>query len=550
MEILSCENLTFSYKGSKNECLKNISFCIDKGSFNLIMGRSGCGKTTLLKLLKKEISPCGNMNGKIKISLNDNTPFSIGFVMQDPNDQTVTDTVMSELCFGLENMGISNSEINCRVAETVSFFGIEDLTDRDISTLSGGQKQLVNLCAVMTMQPEILILDEPTGQLDPVSATNFLNTVLRLNTELGITVIIAEHNCEELFSVSDKILVMDNGKLISSDRPCDSVLNTALWKDKTCMLPTASQLWINSRKKNVCCPLTVKEGKEFIDNNFDHTVAEPTISAADKSVVLSCSDLWFRYEKNSPDIIKGADFNLLKGEIFTLLGSNGVGKSTFLKVIGGLAKAYSGKIKIKGKNIKAFKNGSLHKGLIGFLPQDPYDMFIKETVKDDFDFVQNALGKTDSSLTDSLCEKFEITHLLERHPFDLSGGEAQKCAIVRLLISEPEIILMDEPVKGMDADNYYETAMLMKKLRSDGISILAVTHNIEFSAEISDRCGMFFNGKVISADSPEKFFCSNKFYTTYARRITNGKFENAVTTRQAINCIKKSEEDDNEKRQN
>ena len=546
MEILSCKNLTFSYKGSQIDCLKNVSFGVDKGSLNLIMGKSGCGKTTLLKLLKKEISPCGNLKGEIKFSLQNLTPFSIGFVMQNPDSQTVTDKVMSELCFGLENMGIQSDEINRRVAETVSFFGIENLMERDISTLSGGQKQLVNLCAVMTMRPEILILDEPTGQLDPISASNFFSTVLRLNTELGITVIIAEHNCEEIFSACDKIILMENGTIISEEKPYRSAKNIDLWKDRSFMLPTSAQLWINSKKKNTDCPLTVKEGKNFAEKNFSHEIFKSHFSPPTDEVILTCNDLWFRYEKNLPDIIKGADFSLFKGEIFSLLGSNGVGKSTFLKVLGGLEKAYSGKIKVKNKNIKAFKNGTLHKNLVGFLPQNPYDMFVKETVEDDFKFVLNSLGKTDCSIIEKLSKEFEISHLLCRHPLDLSGGEAQKCAIARLLISEPEIILMDEPVKGMDAENYLDTEKLMKKLKAEGISILAVTHNIEFAAGVSDRCGMFFNGKIISSDTPEKFFCSNNFYTTFARRITREIFENVVTTEQAVNCIKKSEEKEDE----
>ena len=226
MEQIQIRNLSFSYPDSGVDCLKDVSLSIEKGEFVLLCGTSGCGKTTLLRHLKSVLTPRGIRSGAVLFRGTplDQVPLAeqsqaIGFVMQNPDDQIVTDKVWHELAFGLENLGVPRDVIGTRVAEMASFFGIQSWYHREVSQLSGGQKQLLNLASIMAMQPEILILDEPTGQLDPIAAGDFLNTLKKINRELGITVLITEHRAEEIFPAADRVLVMDAGRLIVDAPP-------------------------------------------------------------------------------------------------------------------------------------------------------------------------------------------------------------------------------------------------------------------------------------------------------------------------------------------
>lgn len=533
MEILSCENLTFCYNGAEENACENIDISVNKGDLVLVMGKSGCGKTTLLSLLKKEIAPVGKRSGEIRIfgqeisQLPDpESAAKIGFLMQDPDSQAVTDKVYSELCFGLENLGFDSSEINRRVGETVNFFGLESILHREVHTLSGGQKQLVNLCACMTMSPEILILDEPLSRLDPVSAGNFVSTLLRLNRELGTTVIIAEHNAEEIFCECSKVLFIEKGRIVSDASPEETVRNNPSWSE---FFPCSAQLWLYSSKISEKVPLNVRDGKRFLEDNFQSEPEEVYEKSCGKETILSCENLWLRYEQSSPDVLKGVDFELKQGEIFSIVGSNGAGKSTLIKALGGIIRPYRGKIRIFGKPLRTYKNGSLYKNLLSVMPQNPYDLFIKETVREDLEYSMKALNIELKEQISEISQLSGISHLLGRHPYDLSGGEAQRCALARILLSEPKIILLDEPVKGLDPEFAKETGVLMENLKKQGVSILCVTHDLEFAAQYSDRCGLFFDGKIFSCSDSRDFFAHNRFYTTAAARISSQVFKNTVT---------------------
>ena len=536
MEILSVKNLSFSYNGAEKPAITNAEFSVNSGEICLLMGKSGCGKTTLLKLLKREISPCGEKKGEIyifneRISTlsNVSSACEIGFVMQNPDEQAVMDNFFSELCFGLENMGISPDEISRRVGETVNFFGIENLCTRQISTLSGGQKQLCNLCAVMVMNPKILILDEPTATLDPVSAENFIRTLLRLNRELGTTIIIAEHNSEEIFPYADKVLLMENGEIISDLNPYETVKEFGKLEKWASFFPCAAQIYSVAEGKKQSPTLTIRAAKTFLEDNFTKDFSENNKVFTDKEVILSAENLSLRYDRDLPDILKDMDIELFKGEFFTIVGSNGVGKTTMIKVLSGLLHFYKGKIKVDGKKIQSYKNGSLYKNMIAVLPQNPYDLFIKETALEDFQYVLKAISNENDDIITKISSQLGISHLLNMHPYDLSGGEAQRCAIARILLCEPKIIMLDEPVKGLDNEGVREVGCLLKDLQKRGITLLCVTHNLEFAAEYSDRCAMYFDGRIIGTDTPEKFFGENNFYTTSASRISRNVFKNCVT---------------------
>lgn len=550
MELLQVKNLSFKYPNTEKNALENINFSVDKGSFVLLCGKSGCGKTTLLKMIKKEISPFGEKHGEIFYNnknlddIDEITSVSkIGLVGQNPDEQIVTDKVWHELAFGLENLGVKTEKIRLRVGEMASYFGIESWYHKNTCELSGGQKQLLNLASVMVTQPEILLFDEPTAQLDPIAASDFILTLKKLNRDFGTTILIAEHRLEDVFPVAEKVAVMDNGKILVYDNPrqvCEKTKNMPI----ALGFPTASRIW-NGLDIDTPCPMTVREGRDFLSENFSHIAGSEIKfeNIAENKVVLEAKNLWFRYEKSMPDVLKGLSLKLRSGEIYSILGGNGAGKTTALNVIAGFEKAYKGSVEIYGKKISEYKKGSLYHGTLSLLPQNPKNVFIKNTVKEDFVEILKSMGfpKEDyDKLIFEQAEVFEITQLLDKHPYDLSGGEQQRCAIAKLMLSSPKILLLDEPTKGMDAYAKNKLGDLLAKLKNMGKTILIVTHDVEFSAQISDMCGLIFDGEIISQGNPHEFFSQNNFYTTQASRISREIFKNAVLCEDVIKLCKGS----------
>ena len=529
MEILSCKNVAFKYNESTGYALSDCTFSVKKGEKVMLCGASGSGKSTLLRLLKREVSPRGELSGEIDLIGKAATELSdresaekIGFVMQDPDSQTVCDKVSSELAFGLESFGLPSKEIQSRVGEMAAFFGIEPLYDRDISTLSGGQKQLVSLCSIMVTDPDILLLDEPTAQLDPVAAKELLSILDRLNKEMGVTIIIAEHDPEELFDSCDKILYLSNGKTAFFDTPAKAAKYFAQ-NDLEGFLPETAKVFAG-----LCSdlPLNVRQGRAQLEKLATEDIPQTDESTAESTepYALECKNIWQRYEKDSPDILKGCDLAVRKGECYGLLGSNGGGKSTLLRVICGLCKPYMGAVSLFGKKQKAYKNGSLFREMLAFLPQEPVTMFVKESVREDL------LQSADENAVKKIAERMGIEHLLDRHPWDLSGGEIQKCAFTKILLADPKMIVLDECTKGMDSFAKKALGDVLASLKAEGRTILLVTHDLEFAAENCERCGLLFDGKVAAEDNAVRFFSHNRFYTTAAARLTRGFFSGAVTS--------------------
>lgn len=529
MEILSCENVAFKYIESTDYAISDCTFSVKKGEKIMLCGASGSGKSTLLRLLKRELSPRGELSGNITLMGKDRSELSdresaekIGFVMQSPDSQTVCDKVSAELAFGLESFGVKSGEIQSRVGEMAAFFGIEPLYDRDISTLSGGQKQLVALCSVMATDPDILLLDEPTAQLDPVAARELLGILDRLNKEMGVTIIIAEHDPEELFDSCDKILYLAKGKTEFFGTPA----LTAKYFVKNALegfLPETAKAFAR-----LCddLPLNVRQGRAKLEKLGVTDIPKQAVNDTERAepYALQCKNLWQRYEKNSPDILKGCDLGIRKGECYGLLGSNGGGKSTLLRVICGLCKPYMGTVSLFGKKQKAYKNGSLFREMLAFLPQEPVTMFVKESVREDL------LQSGDKVTVENVSQRMGIEHLLDRHPWDLSGGEIQKCAFGKILLADPKIIVLDECTKGMDSFAKKALGDVLASLKAEGRTILLVTHDLEFAAQYCDRCGLLFDGKIVAEDNAVEFFSRNRFYTTAAARLTRGFFSGAVTS--------------------
>lgn len=548
MEHFRIENLSFSYPTSKDKkSLDNVSLKIEKGEYIVLCGKSGSGKTTLLRHLKTVLTPHGERSGEIYfngIALknvdNREQAAKIGYVMQNPDDQIVTDKVWHELAFGLESLGCDRKTMRSRVAEMACYFGIQDWFHRDVAVLSGGQKQLLNLASIMAMQPEVLILDEPTSQLDPIAASDFLNTVRKINTELGTTVIITEHRLEDIFPCADRAIVIDSGKIIADDTPKN--IGRLLFEQNNPMftaMPTPVRVFYGASGIGDC-PLTVREGRAWLNKEFE---TEPQIKEfLCKSIeedienpALSLKELWFRYEKDTPDILRGVSLEIPKGSISAIVGGNGAGKSTTLKAICGICKPYRGKIKVFGKPVNKFRSGELFRNCISMLPQDPKSLFVKSKVSDEL-----AEMTKDKNRINEVAETCRITELMNNHPYDLSGGEQQRVALAKVLLTEPEILLLDEPTKGMDSFFKEIFASILKKLKSRGITILMVSHDVEFCAKYADRVSMFFDGQVLTTETPQKFFGGNSFYTTAANRMSKHIFNNAVTAENVVELYKKN----------
>ncbi len=523
MEILRTQNLSFKYPNSNVFAINNVNISINKGEFVVICGESGCGKTTLLKLIKNELAPHGDLEGHINFFGIEHN-YEIGYVFQNPESQIVTDKVWHELAFGLENINMPASQIRLRVAEMANYFGISDWFRKDTDKLSGGEKQMLNLASIMVMQPKILILDEPTGQLDPIAATDFITTIQRLNRDFGITIIIAEHRLEQLFPIADRILFMENGKAEAFDTPLN-ISNYLKNNKMNKALPCAVRIFEELNLDGVC-PMTVRECRDILENNFEPDECEISIPSSKTDIALKFDNLWFRYEKNADDILRGINAEIYKEEFICIVGSNGVGKTTLLNVISGLEKPYRGKIKYD-RDCK-----------IGYLPQNPMDLFIKDSVYDDLQDYCKRLS-LDPKEADKVCKNLGIDNLINRHPHDLSGGEAQKCGLAKVLLNNPSILLLDEPTKGLDAVSKHAIANIIYSLKNSGVSVIAVTHDLEFAAEYADRCGMIFDGEILEIDIPQRFFAQNSFYTTAANRIARNMFINAVTVKDVVEICRK-----------
>lgn len=567
MEILHISDLSFSYPETDTPALQDVSFSVSAGDFVLICGESGCGKTTLLKLLKPALAPAGERSGILEYFGSDlyglderRTASEIGYVLQNPDNQIVTDRVWHELAFGLESLGLPTPVIRRRVGEMASYFGIQDWFRRRTDELSGGQKQLLNLASVMVMQPRVLILDEPTGQLDPIAASDFIATLRRLNRELGLTVILVEHRLEEVFPIADRVLLMDGGRLLLNDSPRRIGERLGELRSDHPMLlglPSAVRIYaaltVSGLSVGGECPLTVREGRDMLEAKFHGTPNEPeppsfvpcTEDNAENSSVKSTAayngaaielrGVWQRYERDLPDVLRGCTLSVPSGIHYCLLGGNGTGKTTMLSVIAGLEKPYRGKVIVAGKPLKAYHGNTLYRGNLALLPQNPQTVFLRDTVRADFFEILGQLeipsADRDRKISD-ISARIGIESLLDRHPYDLSGGEQQKCAIAKLLLLEPRILLLDEPTKGLDAGAKHVLSGILDSLLVDGMTVLTVTHDVEFAAENADICALFFDGEIISEDTPERFFADNNFYTTAANRMARGLWRYAVTTAQ------------------
>lgn len=582
MNLVEIKDFGFSYPESSRKVLEHVNLNIKEGTLNVIMGRSGCGKSTLLRQLKSVLAPAGEKEGEIlyrNIPLRDTDHRTqsqeIGFVMQNPDNQIVTDKVWHELAFGLESLGYDNATIRLRVAEMASYFGIQKWFYKNVSELSGGQKQLLNLASVMAMHPSLLILDEPTSQLDPIAASDFLETVKKINRDIGTTVLLTEHRLQDIIPYADRVFVMDEGTLFLEGTPRE--IGTKLKEQHHGMflsMPVPMQIYAGTDSA-LTCPLTVSEGRQWIrEYTEEKGIKKEQIQQANQRLerqgeknenetagffghlkrqkentppAIQMKDVWFRYEKDSPDVIQDLSLEVKKGEFYALVGGNGTGKSTTLSLLGRVYQPYSGRIYLDGKDLRSFSDRKLYCGYLGVMPQNPQSIFLKKTVLEDlYSVIGGKKEKPSNEYPISMKKEkaiegiVSLTHLeglLERHPYDLSGGEQQRLALAKVLLLRPKILLMDEPTKGMDAEYKEELGSILKKLQSHGMTIFMISHDVEFVAEYADTTGLFFEGNVVTSKKTRDFFAGNNFYTTAANRMARGLFPEAVTGKDVVSCL-------------
>ena len=582
--LLSIENVTFRYPKASRDALRGVSFSVPQGEFAVLCGLSGCGKSTLLRLIKRELAPFGGLSGRILADGTDLTKgtapsessadlFSartIGIVLQDPESQIVTDTVWHELAFGLENLGLPSEVIRRRVAEMAAFFGIEGWYHKKTYELSGGQKQLLNLAAVLAMNPQLLLLDEPTAQLDPIAAADFRNMLTRINRDLGVTILMAEHRLEQVLPLTDHVLLLDRGELLCDGSPAElAAFVHSNHHPMASALPTATRVYLalqntlpgpdssasgSSDTPARGIPLTVRDGRALLSAATDRRSpsgdAAEAAATGSETPALAASGVRFRYDKNLPDALCDTTLCVSAGEHYCLLGGNGSGKTTLLSLLAGLKRPYAGSVKLFGKKLSAFATGTLYRENLALLPQQPRDVFTEKSIREDLlgafsracsfaDAKASASAVADKANADMLamCERLHITDILDSHPYDVSGGELQKAALAKVLASRPKVLLLDEPAKGIDVCGKDELAAILKELTAEGVAVLSVTHDAEWAAEHADRCGLLFDGEVISEGTPHAFFDGNAFYTTAANRMAGDLFPGVVTCEELIRAM-------------
>lgn len=545
---VAIKNLTFTYPGRDRPVLQNIDLTVRPGEFVVLCGPSGCGKTTLLRQLKPTLAPHGILSGEIcfqgtALSALDQREAAakIGFVLQSPENQIVTDKVWHELAFGLESLGFDTPAIRLRVAEMASFFGIQTWFYKEVMELSGGQKQLLALASVMALQPSLLILDEPTSQLDPIAAADFLATVGKINRELGVTVILTEHRLEEAFPLASRAVVMDQGRILSEGTP--AAVGESLRRQGHGMfqaMPVPMRIWAGV-ESSMTCPVTVREGREWLSRmELKGSLPQEPDPPIREQPAVELEEVWFKYEKDAPDIIKGLSFRAYPGELTAILGGNGTGKTTTLSLLAGLNTPYRGRVKINGTELGKIPPGRLFDRFLGVLPQNPQNLFVAKTVREDLleILLESGMGKEEKQKKlRNMVALCRLEGLLDAHPYDLSGGEQQRAALAKVLLLQPRILLLDEPTKGLDAEFKAVFAAILRQLTAAGVSVVMVSHDIEFCAEYADRCALFFDGGIVTENSPRAFFSGNSFYTSAANRMSRHVLPEAVTVNDVVQAL-------------
>lgn len=532
--IIELKQVSFYYPEGVTPALTQIDLAVPAGGFVLVCGPSGSGKSTLLKHMKSSQIPFGKGTGELLFKGKDletmelgESARSIGFVGQNPDNQIVTDTVWHELAFGLENLGVPVEEIRKRTAETAQYFGMTEWFRQPVEALSGGQKQMLNLASVMVMQPEVLILDEPTAQMDPIGARRFFHTLKGLQQEIGTTIILSEQRLEEVMPLAQDLVYMEKGQIVVQGPVQESLKILADYekiKNKPLAMetsfPVALRVYMKSREKEEeTVPVSVGQGRQWLSGKRVVT-SEHKETYEETETVITVQGVDFSYEKGKK-VLEHLDWQVKKGSIYGLLGGNGAGKTTLMKLICGILKPRRGKIKTNGT--------------VRYLVQNPLSIFTEITAEDE---LAVCCGR-DPKAVEEMLEKMELTEFREQNPLDLSGGQQQRLALGKVLLTKPEILLLDEPTKGMDGGFKVKFGAMLGELKKQGITTVLVSHDMEFCAEYATYCGLMFDREIISFGPTREFFAENVYYTTAAARMTRGILKDCLVAEDIMAALEK-----------
>jgi len=550
--MIKIKRLTYYYPNSSKPALNNVNLTIQDGSFVLVAGPSGSGKSTLCKSINGLVPHFygGKFSGEVEVEeLNTlkHTPRDlakiVGMVFQEPENQLVSLSVEREIAFTLENFGYPPELMPKKIEEVLYALNIPHLRRRATGSLSGGELQKVALGSVLAVHPKILVLDEPTSQLDPKSAEEILNVVKNLNDELGVTVIVTEHRLDRVIQHVDQLILMKNGEIKRIGDPETAISNINPRLDGV-SIPPVSELGIKLGVTPI--PLTVKEGRRVLKPFFKRTrrVVFKKRVLVDPPL-LEVKNVWFSY--NGKDALKNVTFKVSQGEFVAVIGRNASGKTTLARILTGLLKPYRGDVLLNGSSIKEKTVAELA-GKIGYVPQNPEDALFADTVESEVSFILKNLGLDKREITrrvNSILEKFGIANLKGRYPLDLSSGEKQRVALASILVFRPEVLVLDEPTRGMDANCKKALMNVLNSYKSDGTSIIFMSHDVELIAKHVDRVIILSDGEIVYDGEKHKALSDSLYFSPQINRLTQNLTQgiqgDILTVEEAISALGRNE---------
>jgi energy-coupling factor transport system ATP-binding protein len=495
--MIHFQNLTYTYPGAAQPALRDVALHVPEGGFALLVGPSGCGKSTLARCVGGLVPHFsgGVLRGKLSVGGHDPVALGpsgmsrlVGYVFQDPEAQAVMDRVEDEIAFALEHAGLPRQEMRVRVEETLDLLDLAALRDRALESLSGGERQRVAIAAALALRPSILVLDEPTSQLDPQSAEDVLQALVRLNHDLGLTLLLVEHRLERVLPFVDQVIFLSASGALSG--PPEDVMP---------QIPLAPPLIVLGKALGWSpLPLTIKAGLRFSRALMPPPAGIPTEGGTPAAPFFELQRVDADYDGRQ--VLHGIDLAVAPGEIVALLGRNGAGKTTLLKCLVGLhrptrGRAIAGGLDNAGRNVAAICR------LVGYLPQDPNALLFADTVREELLITLRNHGIANQGAVDAVLARLGLAQHADAYPRDLSVGERQRVALGAIMVTHPRALLLDEPTRGLDYTAKQRLAELLREWRSDGIATLLVTHDVEFAALLADRVILIGRGEVI-ADGP------------------------------------------------
>lgn len=538
MEIIKAQNASYWYPDAKKPALCDIDLSINEGEFVLIVGSSGCGKSTLLRMFNRIVPDYygGKLKGSVILNNKNIREYNkkdivrkVGMVYQHPEKQIVMQDVEREIAFGLENLNTSLEKMRRNAAEVISFLNLGSIRDKSTQEISGGEKQRIAIASVIAMDPDIMLFDEPTSQLDPIASEEVLSFIKRLNRDTGKTVILVEQRLDRCFDMADRIIFMENGKIIDQGTP-DNIPESI---NQRYFIPSITYLFKQAGYKST--PVNVKQGRDLIKNMNFH--GQKAVEYKFDTDIINVRKLNFAYEKNKR-LLKNINLSIKKGEIMAVIGENGAGKSTLFKIIAGLIEGYTGKVSISGKDIAEF-NRVERINTIGYLSQNPNDYLGRDTVFDEVAYTLRNIDAFEGGKVEDMLQKFDLASLRDRNPRDLSGGEKQRLAVACTLVSDPEILILDEPTRGLDSVNKEKLGKILTDLSETGKTIVLITHDSDFAGDYAHRVTMIFNGEITATGKTDDMLYDAIYYSTQISRLFKNKckivsFKDGVRALQVI----------------